>query len=101
MVWHPLVSTPVTTEAVRAWEDALTREEVAFVEDVLSADMRRFGYAPAAGDTSVPEDMLQRFRVHRRRRARKDMRRRIAERKLKLTYRQPVAARFESLGDRS
>ena len=101
MVWHPLVSTPVTTEAVRAWEDALTREEVAFVEDVLSADMRRFGYAPAAGDTSVPEDMLQRFRVHRRKRARKDMRRRIAERKLKLTYRQPVAARFESPGDRS
>ncbi|MGH3023441.1 MAG: sulfotransferase family protein, partial [Gaiellaceae bacterium] len=91
--FHPRVSKPVTTDPVRAWEDALTREEIAFVEQVLAATMRRYGYEPAAAGTPVPDEMVRRYRKLRRFRARKRLGRRLGQAKLKLTYRHPVAAR--------
>lgn len=90
--FHPRVSSPVTTEAVRAWDDVLTREEVAFIEHVLASDMRRYGYEPVADGTPVPEEIVRRYRELRRRRMRKRVLRQLKETKLRLTYRHPVAA---------
>lgn len=99
--FHPRVSTPVTTEAVRAWEDVLTAEEAAFVEHVLAAEMRRYGYPPSAGAARVPDEMLHRLRKLRRQRALERLRRRIVQARVRVMYRQPVPARLEAAGDPS
>jgi hypothetical protein len=94
--FHPRIASPVTTDAVRAWEAALTSEEVAFVEHVLGAEMRRYGYEPAATDTPVPDGMVDRYRKLMRLRVRKRLQRQLGEAKLKLTYRYPVAAQLSA-----
>lgn len=94
--FHPRVSTPITTEAVRAWETVLKPEEVAFIEHVLSADMQRYGYLPSAATTPVPDELVRRLRRLRRRRMHLRLRRRVGDAKRRLTYRRPVAARLDS-----
>ena len=90
---HPLVSKPITTQAVRAWEDALTHEEVAFIEQALSGQMRRFGYEPAAAGTAVPAVLRKRLLRRRLKMRRNDAQTLLREQKLRFTYKQPVAAR--------
>jgi hypothetical protein len=94
--FHPRVSTPVTGEAVRAWEETLAPGEVAFVEHVLAAEMRRYGYRPAAEGVQVPDELLRRFRRVQRRRALRSLRHRLSEARLRATYRRPVASRLEA-----
>jgi hypothetical protein len=94
--FHPRMASPVTTDAVRAWEAALTSEEVAFVEHVLRAEMRRYDYEAAATDTPIPHDMVRRYRKLQRLRARKRLRFRLREARLKVTYRYPVAAQLQA-----
>jgi hypothetical protein len=90
--FHPRIASPVTTDAVRAWEATLTKEEVAFIEHVLGDQMRRYGYEPDATGTPFPDDMVQRYRRLLRQRFLKDLGQRLGNAKLKLTYRYPVAA---------
>ena len=92
--FHPRLSSPVTTEAVRSWEEALTREEISFVEHALAPAMRRYGYEPTAGSTPVPKEMIRHFNAYRRRRLRRRLRQRIDVEKRRLTYRRPVASRL-------
>jgi hypothetical protein len=95
--FHPRVSTPVTTEAVRSWENELVPGEVAFLEHVLAPQMRRYGYEPSAAQVPVPGELVRSFKAQRRRKAFRRARERLGQAKLRLTYRRPVAAR---LGDR-
>jgi hypothetical protein len=95
--FHPRVSTPLTTEPVRSWENELAPGEVAFIEHVLAPYMRRYGYEPSAARVPVPEELVRSFKAQRRRKALRRARERLGQAKLRLTYRQPVAAR---LGDR-
>ncbi len=97
--FHPRVKTPVTTEPIRAWEDALAREEVAFIEHALAGPMQRYGYEAAAEDAPVSAEMVERYRRLKRRRALKRGRRRLDELKLRLTYRHPVASQLGPPGD--
>jgi hypothetical protein len=90
---HPLVTRPVTTEAVRKWERDLAREEIAFVEDALAGWMRRYGYEPVASGVRVPPGYRRRLRRRRLHQRRKFGRRWLGERRRGLAYRQPVAAR--------
>jgi hypothetical protein len=90
---HALVSKPVTTERLRSWEQSLRRHEVAFVQDVLGAPMRRYGYEPAAIAAAVSPGYRRRYRRRRRETRLEAARRDARERWLRLTYRQPVAAR--------
>jgi hypothetical protein len=91
--YHPLVSSPVTTQAMRAWEEQLGREEVAFVEKALGPLMGRYGYEPVAGDVTPPAEMRQRYARVRRQQALSRVRNGLRDTKLRFTYRQPVAAR--------
>jgi Sulfotransferase family len=98
--FHPRVSTPVTTEGVRAWEGALTPAEVAFIEHVLEEKMQRYGYEPAAS-APPPAGLVRRFRRVRGQRTLRQLGRRPQEAWLRLTYRHPVAARLEAPVERS
>jgi hypothetical protein len=90
---HPLVTSPVTTEAVRRWERELAREEIAFVEQALAGWIARYGYEPVAAGVPVPADYRRRLRRQRFYQRRKFARRWLAERRRQLGYRRPVAAR--------
>jgi Sulfotransferase family len=96
--FHPRVSTPVTTEAVRAWDEALSPGEVAFVEHVLGEQMERYGYEPAAGETPVPAELVGRLRRVRVRRMRRRLERRARAVWLRVTYRRPVASELDTSG---
>jgi hypothetical protein len=87
-----LATMPVTTERLRAWEQALAPGEVALVEHVLGGWMRRYGYEPAAGDGAVPGDLLRRHRRRRRETRLEAAKGRARDSWLRLTYRRPVAA---------
>jgi hypothetical protein len=89
---HALVSKPVTTERVGAWEQALRPREVAFVESVLGDWMRRYGYEAVATGVAVPENLRRRHRRRRNEMRLEAARRRARESWLRLTYRRPVAA---------
>ena len=89
---HALVSEPVTTERLRAWEQALAPREVAFVERALGDRMRRYGYEPVATGVAVPGDLRRRHRRRRNLMRLAGARRRARESWLQLTYRRPVAA---------
>ena len=89
---HPLVRQPVTTQAVRAWEEALARPEIALIERALHEPMRRYGYEPVAGDTAVPRDLRLRLARRRATVARYRTKRWLVERRVRATYRHPVAA---------
>ena len=89
---HRLVSQPVTTEAVRTWEQALHPRQVAFVESVLGDRMTRHGYEPAATGRPVPEKLEQRYRKRRRAMRVLGAKRRARGLVVRLTYRHPVAA---------
>jgi hypothetical protein len=89
---HALVSRPVTTERLRAWEQALRPREVAFVESVLGGWMRRYGYEPEATGVKVPDGLRRRHRRLRNETRLRVARRRARESWLRLTYRRPVAA---------
>ncbi|MGH8870239.1 MAG: sulfotransferase [Actinomycetes bacterium] len=89
---HPLVAKPVTTEALRTWDDTLDPGEVAFIENALARPMRRYGYTPDRPGVQVPAELSSGFRDRRRRMTRQRRRTWMAERQLKLKYRRPVAA---------
>jgi hypothetical protein len=90
---HRLVSRPVTTETVRAWERALKPRQVAFVESVLGDWMARYGYEPVATGKPVPERLAQRYRKRRREMRVVHAKRRARELWLRARYRRPVAAK--------
>jgi Sulfotransferase family len=90
---HSLVSKPVTTEAVRTWEQALRPREIAFVQSVLGDWMRRYGYEPVAPGVKIPPELRQRYRRRRNEMRLESARRRARELGLRLTYRGPVSAR--------
>ncbi len=90
---HRLVSQPVTTEAVRGWEQALKPREVAFVEHVLGDRMARYGYAPVAAGRPVPRKLAERHRKRRRHMRVVAAKRRARALVLRITYRRAVAAR--------
>ena len=90
---HSLVSKPVTTERLRAWEQALRPKEIAFVESVLGEWMGRYGYEPAAAGVKVPDELRRRHRRRRNEMRLQSVQRRGRELRLRLTYRRPVAAR--------
>lgn len=90
---HSLVSKPVTTERLRAWEQGLRPREIAFVESALGDYMRRYGYEPVAAGVKVPEKLRRRHRRLRRKMRLESGQRRARELWLRLTYRRPVAAR--------
>jgi hypothetical protein len=90
---RPLASKPVTAERLRAWEQALAPGEVALVERVLGGWMRHYGYEPAATGVSVPQDLRRRHRRRRNEMRLETAKRRARDSRLRLTYRQPVAAR--------
>ena len=89
---QPLASKPVTTHRLRAWEQALAPREVAFVERVLGAWMRHYGYEPAATGVAVPEDLRRRHRRRRNEMRLEATKRRARDSWLRLTYRRSVAA---------
>src|ERR1700741_3626103 len=89
---HALVSKPVTTDRIRAWEQELRPREVAFVESVLGDWMRHYGYEPVAPSAAIPEDLRRRYRRRRSQVRREAMRLRARESWLRLTYRRRVAA---------
>ena len=89
---HSLVSKPVTTERMRAWEQALRPREIAFVESVLGDRMRRYGYDPVAKSVSVPPNLRRRHRRRRNEMRLESARRRTRELWLQVSYRRPVAA---------
>jgi hypothetical protein len=90
---HSLVSKPVTTERLRAWEQALRPKEIAFVESALGDWMLRYGYEPVAAGVEVPAELRRRHRRRRNEMRLESARRRGRELVLRLTYRRPVAAR--------
>ncbi len=90
---HSLVSEPVTTDRVRAWEQALRPREIAFVERALGDWMRHYGYAPIAAGVKVPADLQRRHRRRRNQMRLESARGRARELALRFTYRRPVAAR--------
>jgi hypothetical protein len=90
---HRLVSQPVTTERMRAWEQALRPREVAFVESALGNWMRRYGYEPVAADLPVPPALRRRHRRRRTEMRLEAVRRHARESWLRLVYRRAVAAR--------
>jgi Sulfotransferase family len=90
---HSLVSKPVTTERLRAWEQGLRPREIAFVESVLGDYMRRYGYEPVAAGVKVPERLRRRHKQRRRQMRLKTAQRRARDLRIRLTYRRPVAAR--------
>ncbi|MGH3344504.1 MAG: sulfotransferase family protein [Carbonactinosporaceae bacterium] len=94
--FHPLVSTPVTTSALRTWEESLSREEIAFVEGALAGKMQRYGYEPVAADVRVPDEMRRNFKRRQRHKAKERVSGTVDDAKLRFTYRQPVAARLTS-----
>ena len=87
------VSKPVTTEALRVWEQALRPKEIAFVQSVLGDWMRRYGYEPVATGVKIPPELRRRYRRRRNKMRLESARRRGRELGLRLTYRRPVAAR--------
>ena len=89
---HPLVSQPVTTSRVRAWESSLEPADIAFVESTVGASMRRYGYEPVAGGAGVRRDFRWRLLKRRATVHRELASRWVVERKVDLTYRAPVAA---------
>ena len=89
---HALVSQPVTTERLRAWEQALRPREIAFVESALGDRMRRYGYEPVAKGLAVPDRLRRRHRRRRNEMRLDAARQRAHESWLRLTYRRPVAA---------
>lgn len=89
---HALVSQPVTTERMRAWEQALRPREIAFVESVLGDWMRRYGYEPVAKSVSVPPNLRRRHRRRRNEMRIESAQRRTRELWLQVSYRRPVAA---------
>jgi hypothetical protein len=90
---HRLVSEPVTTDAVRTWEQELRPREIAFVESALGGWMARYGYEPSAPGRAVPEKLAERHRRRRRHMRVVHAKRRARELTLRVTYRRPVAAR--------
>jgi hypothetical protein len=90
---HRLVSRPVTTEPTRTWQRELKPREVAFVESVLGDWMDRYSYERAAPDRPVPQRLQERYRKRRREMRIVHAKRRARELMLRVTYRQPVAAR--------
>jgi hypothetical protein len=90
---HSLVSKPVTTERLRAWEQALRPKEIALVESVLGEWMGRYGYEPAAAGVKVPAKLRRRHRRRRNEMRLQSARQRGRELGLRLKYRRPVAAR--------
>jgi hypothetical protein len=90
---HRLVSQPVTTETVRAWERELKPRQVAFVESVLGDWMDRYGYERVATGQPVPERLAKRYRERRREMRVVHAKRRARELALRIAYRRPVAAR--------
>ena len=89
----PLASKPVTAERLRAWEQKLAPGEVAFVERVLGGWMRHYAYEPAAPGVTVPQDLRRSYRRRRNEMRLETAKRRARDSWLRLTYRQPVAAR--------
>jgi hypothetical protein len=89
---HPLVSQPVTTAAVRSWEEALTAPEVAFIERSLAKRMRRYGYEPSTGATAVPRELGRRLRKRRMVLRKERARTWATEQKLRVTYPGKIAA---------
>lgn len=90
--YHPLVASPLTSAAVRSWQETFDPGELAFVEKALEPEMLRHGYEPVAGQSQAREDLQQALRRRERHRARRRMRENLVNTKLKLTYRYPVAA---------
>jgi Sulfotransferase family len=90
---HALAAKPVTSERLRAWEEALRPREIALVESVLGGWMRRYGYEPAGAGVQVPARLRRRHRRRRNAMRLQSARRRGRELGLRLTYRRPVAAR--------
>jgi hypothetical protein len=90
---HSLVSKPVTTEAVRAWERTLRPREIAFVEGVLGDWMRRYGYEPLTPRVQIPPELRRRYRRRRNEMRLEAARRRARELGLRVRYRAPVSAR--------
>jgi hypothetical protein len=89
---QPLASKPVTSERLRAWEQALAPREVAFVERALGGWMRHYGYEPAATGVAVPQDLRRRYRRRRNEMRLEAAKRRARDSWLRHTYRRPVAA---------
>jgi hypothetical protein len=89
---HPLVRKPLTTSALRTFETALEPHEIAFIEQVLAAQMKRRGYEPVAPGVPVRRDLLKSMRRRRALARRNTARRWLAERRRNLSYRQPLAA---------
>lgn len=91
---HWQVARPVSTTSLRTWHDTLTASEIAFIERVTGADMRRYGYEPVSPDARVPPALMRTFHRRRRRQTIKRWRRSAHDVWLRMTYGRPVAARL-------
>lgn len=92
--YHWRVSQPVTADAVRSWEQTLSGEEIALVEQATRKAMAQFGYEPAMHGTRVPHDLQRELLRRRMEKAKMRLDNRAREAKFRFTYRYPVAARL-------
>jgi hypothetical protein len=92
--WHDRLGEPIGVAPITAWQQRLTPEQVAFVEQVAEPHLERFGYrAVSDGSAEVDPFEFVRLKRHRRRRRRKWRRERVNELRRRLwLYRRPVAA---------
>lgn len=94
--YHWRVSQPITEVAVRSWEEALSHQEIAFVERVSGPAMRQYGYERVSAGTDAPRELRRRFARRRVGTTLSRARQAARECKLTWTYRYPVAARLTS-----
>lgn len=87
------ISKPVTTDSLNSWEERLTATDVALIEGILGAEMRRYGYEPLAPRIPVPRERMREFRKIRSDRTKRVRKRRLVEVKRMVTYRRPTADR--------
>ena len=91
--YHSNLRRPIDPSRISEWQDALSAEEIAFVEQATRPLMLRWGYEPVADGVSVPPALLREFGKQRRRQMLARWRRGLNnEWQKRVTERRPLAA---------
>lgn len=88
--FHPLLSQPLTTAAVRSWTEQLSESEVAFIEKAAAPEMAAWGYESSTSGVLIPADLERRWAEVEA----KNRRRRHRRGAPTLSYPYPIAARI-------
>ncbi len=100
MRYHSRLSEPITTDTVHAWEEILSADEVALVEQVAGPWMDAFGYERSATGARPSTALLEAYQRRHREIAKERREMEIEEFKRLFICRQPVAARLTTAQQR-